>query len=204
MHGCAGSSPGRPARHGRDHRAVRHLPGVKISAIGPTGCRRRTAATKPQRRKAWSATPQHGVGVVEPQGLRHDEVATDKRKSHGQCLRVALWGDREQHDFVPVSTRSRASPHGQASGRDPKDPSAANNVIMAPRSTGAKRRFGRPRPSRTRLMLDEKARVWYAARGPSGRHPISARPGSDHPSAKMYPINTSNRHVTCLTRRPRI
>src|SRR5205085_10759242 len=48
------------------------------------------------------------------------------------------------------------------------------------------------------LMLDEKSRVWFAARIRPAANPDVCKKGSDHPSAKMFPINASNRHVIML------
>ncbi len=47
-------------------------------------------------------------------------------------------------------------------------------------------------------MLDEKARVWYAARIRSQNNPDYCKKGSDHPSAKLFPINSSNREIAML------
>ena len=48
------------------------------------------------------------------------------------------------------------------------------------------------------LMLDEKARVWFAARVRPAANPDICKAGSDHPSAKVFPITASNRHVVML------
>ena len=47
-------------------------------------------------------------------------------------------------------------------------------------------------------MFDRKGRVWFAAavRGPG--NPAFCRKGSDHPSAKVFPIERTSRHLTVL------
>ncbi len=44
-------------------------------------------------------------------------------------------------------------------------------------------------------MFDRKGRVWFAApvRGP--HNPAYCKKGSDHPSAKAFPIERTNRHA---------
>ncbi len=45
-------------------------------------------------------------------------------------------------------------------------------------------------------MLDEKARVWFTARVRSPDNPAFCKKGSDHPSAKVFPLERANRHVS--------
>ena len=46
------------------------------------------------------------------------------------------------------------------------------------------------------LYYDEKGRVWFAARIRPPANPDFCKKGSDHPSAKVYPIDQANRQVT--------
>jgi len=96
---CAGSSPGRPARHGRDHRAFGTFRGVKILSNWTTGsppanCRDQAAA--PARPGA------HAVITVwewsNPKAYLHDEVATDKRIPRSMPT-GALWATENSHRF---------------------------------------------------------------------------------------------------------
>ena len=47
-------------------------------------------------------------------------------------------------------------------------------------------------------MFDRKGRVWFAAavRGPN--NPTFCKKGSDHPSAKAFPTERTNRHLSML------
>jgi len=45
-------------------------------------------------------------------------------------------------------------------------------------------------------MFDEQARVWFTARVRPPDNPAFCRQGSSHPSAKAFPINRSNRHLS--------
>ena len=44
-------------------------------------------------------------------------------------------------------------------------------------------------------MLDEKGRVWFTARVRPPANPAFCKKGSDHPSAKLFPLEQSNRHL---------
>ena len=45
-------------------------------------------------------------------------------------------------------------------------------------------------------MMDEKGRVWFTARVRPPENPDFCKKGSSHPSAKVFPINSANRHLS--------
>ena len=47
-------------------------------------------------------------------------------------------------------------------------------------------------------MFDRKGRVWFAARFRGSDNPDFCKKGSDHPSAKRFPVERTNRQVTVL------
>jgi hypothetical protein len=47
-------------------------------------------------------------------------------------------------------------------------------------------------------MFDRHGRVWFAARGRSNKNPAFCQKGSDHPSAKVFPVPGSNRQLAML------
>ena len=47
-------------------------------------------------------------------------------------------------------------------------------------------------------MFDEKGRIWFTARIRPPANPDFCKKGSDHPSAKLFPIETSGRQVAML------
>ena len=44
-------------------------------------------------------------------------------------------------------------------------------------------------------MFDRKGRVWFAATVRGAPNPDYCKKGSDHPSAKVFPIERTNRHA---------
>jgi hypothetical protein len=45
-------------------------------------------------------------------------------------------------------------------------------------------------------MMDEKGRVWFTARIRPPDNPAFCKKGSDHPSAKIFPLQRANRHLS--------
>jgi hypothetical protein len=45
-------------------------------------------------------------------------------------------------------------------------------------------------------MMDEQGRVWFTARVRPSDNPAFCKKGSDHPSAKVFPMNSANRHLS--------
>jgi hypothetical protein len=79
--------------------------------------------------------------------------------------------------------------------RDPETPTSKNNPMQPSRYWG-------PDPiwdSQTSMhnpMLDEKGRVWFTSRVRRPANPEFCRKGSDHPSARLTPIDAANRHLS--------
>ena len=44
--------------------------------------------------------------------------------------------------------------------------------------------------------MDEKGRVWFTARVRPPANPDFCKKGSDHPSAKAFPIESAGRHLS--------
>jgi hypothetical protein len=49
-------------------------------------------------------------------------------------------------------------------------------------------------------MMDEKGRVWFTSRVRPPENPEFCRKGSDHPSAKLFPLERANRHLSMYDR----
>src|SRR5262249_35845898 len=47
-------------------------------------------------------------------------------------------------------------------------------------------------------MFDRQGRAWFAARGRDTQNPSFCQKGSDHPSARAFPLNGNNRQVSIL------
>src|SRR5499427_4102560 len=133
---------------------------------------------------------------ANPKAYLHDEVATDKRNPTVNAYGSLYGATENSTDFVPIfDPVKNAATTVKMPIRDPKTPSAASNPIMAPSIYWGEEKIWQAQTIPHSLMLDEKARVWYAARVRPAANPDFCKAGSDHPSAKMFPINAANRHV---------
>src|SRR2546429_476972 len=79
--------------------------------------------------------------------------------------------------------------------RDPKTPSSKQNAMLRSRSWGPEPIWD-SQSSMHNPMLDEKGRVWFTSRVGAPANPDFCKKGSEHPSAKLTPIETSNRHLS--------
>src|ERR1700704_1813452 len=129
----------------------------------------------------------------------HDEIATDKRNPTINPY-GALYGATENStDNVPIlDPVKNIATTVKIPVRDPKTPSSSSTEMFAPSAYWGDEKIWTAQTIPHSLMLDEKARVWYAARVRPAANPDVCKAGSDHPSAKAFPINASNRHIVML------
>jgi hypothetical protein len=157
-------------------------------------------ATKPQRPQG----PERNVVITVwdwsgPKTYLHDEVASDKRNPTVNPNGPLYGATENSTDFVPIlDPVTSTATTIKLPVRDPKTPSAINTPMLAPSAYWGDEKLWDAQTIPHSLMLDEKARVWYAARIRPQANPDLCKQGSDHPSAKMFPINTSNRQVVML------
>ena len=131
-----------------------------------------------------------------PTGYMHDLISTDRRNPTVNAYGKLYGAPEESTDFFPVlDPKTHTASQIEHPVRDPKTPSSKNNP-MAPSP------FWGPDPiwdSKTSIhnqMMDEKGRVWSAARVRPPANPDFCKAGSDHPSAKILPLNAANRHAS--------
>jgi hypothetical protein len=131
-----------------------------------------------------------------PKAYLHDEISTDKRNptvnAHGK-----LYGAPEEStDFVPVlDPVTHTATEIKHPVRDPQTPSSKNNP-MAPSPYWGEERIWDSQTSMHNPMMDEQGRVWFTARVRPPENPDFCKQGSDHPSAQLTPIASSNRHLS--------
>ena len=168
--GCGASSPARPARTwSRPSSAYRHRARrSRCSATGPTGsppanCRRR----KPPRPQG---VERNVVITVwdwsSPKAYLHDEIATDKRNPTVNAYGPLYGATENSTDFVPIlDPVKNTATTVKIPVRDPKTPSLATAIrCMAPSPYWGDEKLWDSQTIPHNPMLDEKARVWFAAR----------------------------------------
>ena len=124
--------------------------------------------------------------------------------SDGERLRPALRLARVQHRRrcrssirrrTRVTTFKAAGARCRHAGGARTRARARDRSRCSPRPTGATRRSGTRKANNHNAMFDRKGGVWFAAavRGPD--NPAFCKKGSDHPSAKLFPLERTNRHA---------
>jgi hypothetical protein len=129
----------------------------------------------------------------------HDEIATDKRNPTINAYGSLYGATENSTDNVPILDPLKSiATSVKIPVRDPKTPSAINTEMYAPSAYWGDEKLWSAQTIPHSLMLDEKARVWYAARIRSANNPDYCKKGSDHPSAKLFPIEKNNREIAML------
>ncbi len=75
---------------------------------------------------------------------------------------------------------------------------AASDRQVAPSPYWGSELIWNTRTNNHNAMFDRHGRVWFAARGRPGKNPEFCQKGSDHPSAKVFPVATSQRQLSML------
>src|SRR6266851_4725315 len=131
-----------------------------------------------------------------PKDYLHDEISTDKRNPRVNPNGLIYGTPEESRDLFPVldPVKHKAT-QVKMPVRDPNTPSSkANATTPSP--------YWGPEPiwdSQTSMhnpMFDEKGRVWFTSRVRAPENPDFCKKGSDHPSAKIFPVEQANRHLS--------
>jgi hypothetical protein len=131
-----------------------------------------------------------------PTSYLHDEISTDRRNPRVNANGKIYGSPEDSTDLMP-SLDPVANKAGEVLHpvRDPKTPSTKDNLFGASAYWGDKPIWD----SKTLThnpMMDEKGRIWYTARVRPNDNPAFCKKGSDHPSAKVFPINEANRGLS--------
>jgi hypothetical protein len=131
-----------------------------------------------------------------PTGYMHDLISTDRRKPTVNANGKLYGAPEESTDFVPVlDPKTHTATQIKHPVRDPKTPSSKRNP-MAPSPHWGPDPIWDSQTSIHNQMMDEKGRVWMAARVRPPANPDFCKAGSDHPSAKVFPLQNANRHLS--------
>jgi hypothetical protein len=131
-----------------------------------------------------------------PTAYMHDLIGTDRRKPTLFPNGKLYGAPEDSTDYVPViDPRTSTVSQIHHPVRDPKTPSSKDNP-MQPSPYWGDKPIWDSKTSIHNPMMDEKGRIWFTARVRHPNNPDFCKKGSSHPSAKVFPINTSSRHVS--------
>jgi hypothetical protein len=131
-----------------------------------------------------------------PTGYMHDLISTDRRKPTVNAWGKLYGAPEESTDFFPVlDPKTHTASQVRHPVRDPNTPSSVKNP-MAPSPYWGPNPIWDSQASIHNQMMDEKGRVWMAARVRHPNNPDFCKKGSDHPSAKVFPLASASRHAS--------
>jgi hypothetical protein len=134
----------------------------------------------------------------EPQFYLHDIISTDKRKPTVNANGLVYGATEESTDFVPiVDPVNHRALQVKMPVRDPKTRSSKENARQ-PSPYWGNEVIWDSQASMHNPMMDEKGQVWFTSRVGPAANPDFCKKGSEHPSAKVFPVNESNRHLSML------
>jgi hypothetical protein len=137
------------------------------------------------------------VDWSSPKAYLHDATVTDKRNPRSNPNGLIFGATENSSDKVPVYDPVKMVAYEiNMPVRDPRTPSELDVPMFAPSAYFGDEKIWDGKTTPHSLYLDEKSRVWYAARIRPAANPDFCKKGSDHPSAKVYPIETSGRQIT--------
>lgn len=133
---------------------------------------------------------------ADEKAYMHDLSSTDLRdptvNGYGK-----LYGAPElsTDEFPILDPITNAATSFHAPVRDPDTPIAAEPAPLAPSPYWGDEAIWDSRANAHNPMLDHLGRVWYTARIRGPTNPPFCRADSSHPSAKLFPLERSERHL---------
>ncbi len=133
---------------------------------------------------------------ADPKVYLHDEIASDKRNPTVNANGPIYGALEAAADYVPVVDPVRNTA-GQIklTVRDPKTPSEGDTKPAKPSAYWGDEAIWQSQANAHSFSMDKEGRVWIAARVRQNQTQPFCKQGSDHPSAKVFPINQSGRQI---------
>jgi hypothetical protein len=141
----------------------------------------------------------------EPKKYLHDLIASDRRFPNVNAYGPLFGSPEYSTDSMPIlDPKTHKVSFHKLAVRDADTPEAlgpghaAMEKPMQPSPYWGEEKIWDSRANNHNAMFDRQGRVWLASaiRGPN--NPDFCKKGSDHPSAKAFPLERTNRHVSVL------
>jgi hypothetical protein len=129
-----------------------------------------------------------------PKAYLHDEIATDKRNPTINANGLLYGSPEVSTDNMPMlDPVHNASTHVKVPVRDPKTPGPP--PPLKPSAYWGDEPIWDSLTNIHNPMFDEQGRVWLTSVIRPPENPGFCREGSNHPSAKLFPLNRSGRQL---------
>ena len=126
----------------------------------------------------------------------HDSISTDRRDPTVNANGPLYGATEESTQNLPVldPVKNTASTIHMPV-RDPNTPSAADLPVLHASPYWGEEKIWNSQASVHNPMFDREGRVWFTARIRGEDNPAFCKKGSDHPSAKFFPVEKSTRQL---------
>jgi hypothetical protein len=133
----------------------------------------------------------------------HDEIATDKRNPTVNAYGKIYSATEDSTDNLPIlDPKTHTVTYLKSTPRDPNAPAGvfiqSGNFPAKPSPYWGEEKIWSSQTSVHNPMLDQDGRVWMTARIRRPQTPAFCQKGSDHPSAKLFPMTDAARQVSML------
>lgn len=133
---------------------------------------------------------------ADPKSYLHDVVSTDRRKPTVNANGPVYGALEVSADYIPVlDPVKHDSSRIPLTVRDPATQPAAGPHMPAPSPYWGDEPIWNSKTNVHNPMLDHKGRVWITATVRPPDNPDFCKEGSDHPSAKAFPLERSYRQL---------
>lgn len=133
---------------------------------------------------------------ADPKVYLHDVVSTDRRKPTVNA-NGPLYGSLElSADYLPVlDPVSNQTSKVPLTVRDPNTKQAAEQQVLKDSPYWGSEAIWNSKANVHNPMIDGDGRVWITAAVRQSDNPDFCKEGSDHPSAKLFPLDHAYRHL---------
>jgi hypothetical protein len=133
---------------------------------------------------------------ADPKVYLHDEVSTDRRNPRLNANGL-IYGSLElSADYLPVLDPVKHTvSQVKLTVRDPRTPVAPAPTMPQPSPYWGGEVLWNSKNNVHNTMFDEKGRVWMTSAVRPGDNPAFCKEGSSHPSAKLFAVTGSSRHL---------
>jgi len=135
----------------------------------------------------------------------HDLISSDRRNPTVNAFGPLIGSPEYSTDLWPIlDPKTHTVSTFNAPVRDPNTKEAlgpghaASDRLLQPSPYWGDEQIWNSKTNNHNGMFDKKGRAWFAARFRNAENPDFCRKGSDHPSAKAFPLEKTNRQLTVL------
>ena len=133
---------------------------------------------------------------ADPKAYLHDLVSTDRRNPTVNANGPVYGVLEASADYMPVlDPKTHTVSRVPVTVRDSNTPRAAPPQVAGPSPYWGTEAIWTSRANVHNPMFDETGRVWITARVRPPDNPAFCKEGSSHPSARLFPLNGSGRHL---------